>query len=213
MRIRVRTRSCDITLSGAAVRGSFAAWKKQPYPSRRVEMAVPPKHYRWTGIAAALGAAACFGSAGAGALSATQLDDLLEKLKDKGVLSDDEYQALKKAREEELLEQRAERRRQALKEAQDAEEKAKERRRRPNRRPSSTSAPESRASSSSVTCGCAMRAGRAPRLSQFPGWRRHSGARWTAGAMLRVSASAATSRTIGSTACAWTPAPTRARPG
>ncbi len=53
------------------------------------------------------------------------MDDLLEKLKDKGVLSEDEYQALKKAREEELLEQRATRRRQALKEAQEAEEKAK----------------------------------------------------------------------------------------
>jgi hypothetical protein len=33
-------------------------------------------------------------------------DDLLEKLKDKGVLTEDEYQALRKAREEELLEQR-----------------------------------------------------------------------------------------------------------
>jgi len=64
---------------------------------------------------------------GAFAQSST-FDDLLEKLKDKGVLSEDEYQGLKKAREEELLEQRAERRRQALKSAQDAEkeEKAKQ---------------------------------------------------------------------------------------
>ena len=56
------------------------------------------------------------------------IDELLEKLKDKGVLSEDEYQALKKAREEERLEQRAERRRQALKAATDAEkeEKAKQ---------------------------------------------------------------------------------------
>src|SRR5689334_22436963 len=56
------------------------------------------------------------------------IDELLDKLKDKGVLSDDEYQALKKAREEERLEQRAERRRQAVKAAQDTEkeEKAKQ---------------------------------------------------------------------------------------
>ena len=56
------------------------------------------------------------------------IDELLDKLRDKGVLSDDEYQALKKAREEERLEQRAERRRQAVKAAQDQEkeEKAKQ---------------------------------------------------------------------------------------
>jgi hypothetical protein len=47
------------------------------------------------------------------------MDELLEKLKDKGVLSEDEYQVLKKAREEELLELRNERRRQAQKAAQD----------------------------------------------------------------------------------------------
>jgi len=89
-------------------------------------MALPPNHYRWTGISAALGAAAvlCI-SAGAVRAEGDPLDDLLEKLKDKGVLSDSEYQALKKTREEELLEQRATRRRQALKEAQEAEEKAK----------------------------------------------------------------------------------------
>lgn len=56
------------------------------------------------------------------------LDDLLLKLKEKGVLSADEYEALKAARDEERTEQRAERRRQALKEAQTAEkeEKAKD---------------------------------------------------------------------------------------
>jgi hypothetical protein len=48
------------------------------------------------------------------------MDDLLEKLKNKGVLSEDEYQALKKAREEEQIELRNERRRQAQKAAQDA---------------------------------------------------------------------------------------------
>ncbi len=52
-------------------------------------------------------------------------DDLLQKLHDKGVLSDDEYEALKAAREEERSEQRAERRRQALRAAQEAEEKEK----------------------------------------------------------------------------------------
>ena len=55
-------------------------------------------------------------------------DDLLEKLRDKGVLSQDEYNALKQARDEERLEQRAERRKEAMKEAQavEKEEKAKE---------------------------------------------------------------------------------------
>ena len=41
-------------------------------------------------------------------------DELLEKLKSKGVLTEEEYQALKAARDEEITEQRAERRRQAL---------------------------------------------------------------------------------------------------
>jgi hypothetical protein len=53
------------------------------------------------------------------------LDDLLEKLKEKGVLSDDEYQSLKKAREEEQLEERDAHRRQAVKEAEQAEAQAK----------------------------------------------------------------------------------------
>jgi hypothetical protein len=52
-------------------------------------------------------------------------DELLEKLKDKGVLSDQEYQALKAARDEEITEQRAERRRQALRQAQEVEQKEK----------------------------------------------------------------------------------------
>ncbi|HXV08318.1 MAG TPA: porin [Burkholderiales bacterium] len=54
-------------------------------------------------------------------------DDLLEKLRDKGVLSDAEYDALKQARDEERLQQRAERRKQALEAATAAEheEKAK----------------------------------------------------------------------------------------
>jgi len=84
---------------------------------------------RFGTVVAAVSAAAWFGFAANGALAQSQMmDDLLEKLRDKGVLSDDEYKALKKAREEELLEQRAERRRQAVKAAQDTEkeEKAKQ---------------------------------------------------------------------------------------
>jgi hypothetical protein len=55
-------------------------------------------------------------------------DNLLEKLKDKGVLSQDEFDSLKAARDEETAAQREARRKQALKEAQQAEkdEKAKE---------------------------------------------------------------------------------------
>jgi phosphate-selective porin OprO/OprP len=55
-------------------------------------------------------------------------DELLQRLKDKGMLSDEEYAALKAARDEERLEQRAERRREALRAAQEEEkqEKAKE---------------------------------------------------------------------------------------
>jgi phosphate-selective porin OprO/OprP len=52
-------------------------------------------------------------------------DDLLEKLRDKGVLTQEEYDALKAARDEERSKQRAERRQQALKEAQAAEKEEK----------------------------------------------------------------------------------------
>ena len=76
----------------------------------------------WSSMAAAFGAVAVLGlSAGpAGAQQSDPMDDLLEKLKSKGVLSEDEYQVLKKAREEEQIELRNERRRQAQKAAQDA---------------------------------------------------------------------------------------------
>ena len=177
-------------------------------------MAVPRKPYRWSGIAAALGAAAVLGmSAGAARARADPLDDLLEKLKDKGVLSEDEYQALKKAREEELLEQRAERRRQAQKAAQDAEEKkekeAAAKQTKFDVSPGIRSIQlfgdvrlryESRAGDSDVSD---RRVPAAPTAE-------------TAGPLALcccASASAAISRTIGSTGCAWTPAPTRARPG
>ena len=58
----------------------------------------------------------------------TTFDNLLEKLKDKGVLSQDEFDSLKAARDEETAAQREARRKQALKEAQQAEkdDKAKE---------------------------------------------------------------------------------------
>jgi hypothetical protein len=85
-----------------------------------------PKPNRWTNLAAALGAVALVGLSPAPARAQSEiLDELLDKLKEKGVLSDDEYQALKKAREEERLEERDSRRRQALKEAQDTEQQAK----------------------------------------------------------------------------------------
>ena len=66
----------------------------------------------------------------AGAAHAQQspiLDDLLEKLKDKGVLTQEEFDALKAARDEERTQQRAERRQRALREAQETEKAEKAR--------------------------------------------------------------------------------------
>jgi len=56
------------------------------------------------------------------------LDQLLDKLKERGVLTEEEYQALKAERDEERVQSRAERRQRALREAQavEKEEKAKE---------------------------------------------------------------------------------------
>ncbi len=56
------------------------------------------------------------------------MDDLLERLKSKGVLSEEEYNEMKKGRDEQRVEERAERRKRALKEAQlvEKEEKTKE---------------------------------------------------------------------------------------
>jgi hypothetical protein len=84
-------------------------------------MAFRRRFHGWSSVAATFGAVAVLGlSAGpAGAQQSDPMDDLLEKLKNKGVLSEDEYQALKKAREEEQIELRNERRRQAQKAAQD----------------------------------------------------------------------------------------------
>jgi putative porin len=89
-------------------------------------MVIRPKPEHWTRLAAAIGAAALFGLCATSAHAQGEiLDELLEKLKDKGVLSETEYQALKKAREDELVQQRDERRRQAVKQAQDAEKEQK----------------------------------------------------------------------------------------
>jgi hypothetical protein len=89
-------------------------------------MVIRPKPERWTRLAAAIGAATLLGLSTAPANAQSEiLDELLQKLRDKGVLSEDEYQALKKAREEEMSQERAERRRQALKQAQDEEKQTK----------------------------------------------------------------------------------------
>src|SRR5688500_7535953 len=75
-------------------------------------------------LAAVAGAVLSF----AGAAQAQQspiFDDLLEKLKDKGVLTQEEFDALKAARDEERTMQRAERRERALREAQAAEREEK----------------------------------------------------------------------------------------
>src|SRR6185369_2227726 len=75
-----------------------------------------------------LGALTSVMATSAQAQQSTTFDDLLEKLKDKGVLSQGEYNSLKAARDEESAAQREARRKQALKEAQQAEkdEKAKD---------------------------------------------------------------------------------------
>ena len=91
-------------------------------------MAFQSKVNRHSKLAATLGAAALVGLL-FGPVYAQQpdpMDELLEKLKAKGVLSDDEFQALKKAREDEQIEQRQERRRQAQQAAQQAEKEQKQ---------------------------------------------------------------------------------------
>jgi phosphate-selective porin OprO/OprP len=82
---------------------------------------------RGTTLALAALAAALLGAVQPAQAQSEILDDLLQKLRDKGVLSEDEYNALKQARDEERLEQRAERRKQALEQATavEQEEKAK----------------------------------------------------------------------------------------
>jgi phosphate-selective porin OprO/OprP len=71
-------------------------------------------------------AATALGFAGAAqAQQSSIFDQLLEKLKDKGVLSQEDYDELKAARDEERTQQRAERRQRALREAQAAEKEEK----------------------------------------------------------------------------------------
>lgn len=55
------------------------------------------------------------------------MDDLLERLKTKGVLTDDEYNEMRQARDDEIKELRADRRKRALREALDTETKEKQR--------------------------------------------------------------------------------------
>src|SRR5262249_7508205 len=91
-------------------------------------MALRFKLNRHKSLVAAFGAAGLLGLSfgSAYAQQSDPMDDLLDKLKSKGVLSDDEYQTLKKAREEEQIELRQERRRQAQQAAQQAEKEQKQ---------------------------------------------------------------------------------------
>jgi phosphate-selective porin OprO/OprP len=91
-------------------------------PKRRQSAWIP---FARNAIAAAVTAACCALAAPASAQDSSIFDDLLLKLKEKGVLTQEEYDALKAARDEERIEQRAERRKEALKAAQQAEKEEK----------------------------------------------------------------------------------------
>ncbi|MFO1320632.1 MAG: putative porin [Burkholderiales bacterium] len=69
---------------------------------------------------------AAFGTPTHAAVPQTQ-DELLDKLREKGVLTEDEYQALRESRDAEILMQRDARRRQALKDAQRLEKETQDR--------------------------------------------------------------------------------------
>ena len=138
-------------------------------------------------------------------------DELLEKLKDKGVLSDQEYEALKAARDEEITEQRAERRRQALRQAQEAEQKEK------------TKEAEAKATKFDVNPGIRSmqlfgdvrvryesRSGEI--RTRHPVCPRRS-RRAIGGAMRYGSAFVGSSSTRGTTGCGWRPPAATARPG
>jgi len=83
-----------------------------------------PRRAASIAIAAALG----LGASTLHAQDTPILDQLLEKLRDRGILTEEEFEALKAEREQERMTSRAERRQRALREAQTAEkeEKAKE---------------------------------------------------------------------------------------
>ncbi len=85
-----------------------------------------PTVFRASCLSAALAAALCLGTSSSFAQETPILDRLLDKLKDRGVLTDEEYQALKAEREQERLTSRAERRQRALREAQASEREEKE---------------------------------------------------------------------------------------
>lgn len=82
---------------------------------------------RMGALPAAVSAALTCGAPVALAQTSAPLDDLLERLKSKGVLTEEEYNDMRGARDEEIKEQRAERRRRALREAQEADAKEKQR--------------------------------------------------------------------------------------
>lgn len=77
--------------------------------------------------AAAVAAILTLGTSSAWAQETPILDQLLDKLKERGILTEEEYQALKAEREQERLASRAERRQRALREAQAAEKEEKSR--------------------------------------------------------------------------------------
>ena len=85
-----------------------------------------PSVFRSSCLSAALAAALCLGTPSSYAQETPILDRLLEKLKDRGILTDEEFEALKAEREQERLTSRAERRQRALREAQAAEKEEKD---------------------------------------------------------------------------------------
>jgi len=85
-----------------------------------------PSVFRSSCLGAALAAALCLGTPSSYAQETPILDRLLEKLKDRGILTDEEFEALKAEREQERVTSRAERRQRALREAQAAEKEEKD---------------------------------------------------------------------------------------
>ena len=91
-------------------------------------MRKPACNFHRTCLGLALAATLGLGAPSLHAQETPILDQLLDKLKERGVLTEEEYQALKAERDEERVQSRAERRQRALREAQavEKEEKAKE---------------------------------------------------------------------------------------
>lgn len=85
-----------------------------------------PSVFRASCLSAALAAALCLGTSSTYAQETPILDRLLDKLKERGVLTDEEFEVLKAEREQERVTARAERRQRALREAQATEREEKE---------------------------------------------------------------------------------------